>query len=57
MIALLVSVAQKQDLGSMRVRASSTLWVSSGFGDDSSSRGQGAVPAGTSGCSNLGGWK
>lgn len=45
MIALLVSAAQKQDLGSVRVRASPTPWVSCGFGGDSSSRGQGAVSA------------
>lgn len=55
MIALLVSTAQKQDLGSIQVCASSTPWVSCGFGGDSSSRGQGAVPAGTSGCSNMAG--
>lgn len=41
MIALLVSMAQKQDLGSMRVCASSVPWVSGGFRSGGSSKDRG----------------
>lgn len=53
MIALLVSMTQKQDLSSKQFRASSMLWVGRGLGINGGSKGKTCRACRISACSSV----